>query len=59
MMFYTVHYWLDKAEAKKDRFPLIADLPVGNPILGHNMLGLFCPILGHFSHILGHFGGNK
>ncbi len=27
-------------------------LPVGNPILGHD-------ILGHFLYILGHFGGNK
>ncbi len=36
-----------------------AGLPVGNPILGCNILGHFCPILGHFSHILGHFDGNK
>ncbi len=31
--------------------------PMGNPILGHNILGNFCPILDHFWHILGHFGG--
>ncbi len=30
-------------------------LPAGNPILGHSILGYFCPNLGHFSHILGHF----
>ncbi len=30
---------------------LLPGLQVGNPILGHNILGNFCPILGHFSHI--------
>ncbi len=34
-------------------------LPVGHPILGRNILGPFCPILGHFSRILGNFGGKK
>ena len=29
---------------------------MGNPILGHNILGHFGKILGHFSPILGHFG---
>ncbi len=38
-------------------FNIKAGLPVGNPILGHNILGHFCPILGHFTHILG--DGNK
>ena len=36
----------------------ITGLPVGNPILGHDILGNFCPILGHFLYFLGHFGGN-
>ena len=34
-------------------------VPAGNPILGHNILGHFCPTLGHFLYILGHFSGNK
>ena len=37
----------------------LTGLPEGNPILGRNILGHFCPILGHFSHILGHFGADK
>ncbi len=41
------------------RPPHFAGLPVGNFILGHNILGHFCPILGHFLDILGHFCGNK
>ena len=40
-------------------FQLYTGLPAGNPILGHNILGHFCPILGHFLYLLGHFGGNK
>ncbi len=33
-------------------------LPVGNPILGHDILGHFWTILGHFLYFLGQFGRN-
>ncbi len=37
----------------------LSGLPVGNPILGHIILGCFCQILGQFSNFKGHFGGNN